>query len=186
MPRWQLKSDQLAPSIQATVQKKQWHWLIIVLWMVPLLLVGFFNLDQQSLMAHDEGLYARRARVILDMGDWIHPWATPHHKTPGPYWLLATSMTMLGKHEVAVRLPSVLASFICGLLTYGIGRRLMSPTAALLGSLSLAVAPLWLQYSRLATPDIVFTSLVLLAVWLLLKTQDSAPFSRPDSYPRKT
>ena len=147
-------------------------------WMVPLLLVGFFDLDHQSLMAHDEGLYARRARVIVDTGDWVHPWATPHHKTPGPYWIVALFIQILGRHEVAVRLPSVLASLGCIWLTYAIGRRLLTPTAALLGALSLGVAPLWLQYSRLATPDVPFTALTLLAIWLLLVADQSLSLRR--------
>lgn len=168
MTCWQLGPGWLHQSVQTVIQAKRWHWLILLLWMIPLLLVGFFDLDHQSLMAHDEGLYARRARVIVDTGDWIHPWAKPQHKTPGPYWILALFIQLLGRHEVAVRLPSVLASIGCLLLTYAIGRHLMSPKAALLGSFSLGVAPLWLQYSRLATPDVIFTGLILLAVWLLL------------------
>ncbi|MBT9315263.1 ArnT family glycosyltransferase [Leptothoe spongobia] len=168
MTRWQLGPGWLARSVHAIIQAKRWHWLILVTWMVPLLLAGFFDLDHQSLMAHDEGLYARRARVIVDSGDWVHPWAAPHHKTPGPYWVVGLFITLLGRHEVAVRLPSVLASIGCLLLTYAIGRRLLTPKAALLGALSLGVAPLWLQYSRLATPDVLFTGLILLAIWLLL------------------
>ena len=169
MTRWQLGRGWLTQSVQIVIQAKQRHWLVLLLWMMPLLLAGFFTLDQQSLMAHDEGLYARRARVIVDSGDWIHPWATPHHKTPGPYWVVALFIQLLGRHEIAVRLPSVLAGMGCIWLTYAIGRRLLSPTAGLLGALSLGVAPLWLQYSRLATPDVIFTGLILLAIWLLLK-----------------
>ncbi|MEM9486197.1 MAG: glycosyltransferase family 39 protein [Cyanobacteria bacterium P01_F01_bin.116] len=166
MPRWQ--SGPADRIVLAIIQAKHWHWLFLLIWMVPLLLAGFFDLDHQSLMAHDEGLYARRARVIVDSGDWVHPWATPHHKTPGPYWVVGVFIQLLGRHEVAVRLPSVLAGVGCLLLTYAIGRRLLGPTAALLGSLTLGLAPLWLQYSRLATPDVLFTGLILLAVWLLL------------------
>ncbi|MEM7065433.1 MAG: glycosyltransferase family 39 protein [Cyanobacteria bacterium P01_B01_bin.77] len=181
MTRWQLGlgwlTSWLHNRIQALVQATRWHWLLLLVWMVPLLLAGFFDLDHQSLMAHDEGLYARRARVIVDTGDWVHPWATPHHKTPGPYWVVAAFIQIFGRHEVAVRLPSVLASIGCIWLTYAIGRRLLTPTAALLGALSLGVAPLWLQYSRLATPDVMFSGLILLAVWLLL-TADGAPLQR--------
>lgn len=172
MSRWQSGPGRLAQriqtSIQSVIQARQWHWLILLSWMVPLLLSGFFDLDHQSLMAHDEGLYARRARVMVDTGDWVHPWDVPQHKTPGPYWVVALFIQFLGRHEIAVRLPSVLASIGCILLTYAIGRRLLTPTGALLGALSLGVAPLWLQYSRLATPDVLFTGLILLAVWLLL------------------
>lgn len=172
MPRWH--SGRVAQIIHSLIQAKRWHWLVLLAWMLPLLLAGFFNLDHQSLMAHDEGLYARRARVIVDSGDWIHPWATPHHKTPGPYWVVALFIHILGRHEVAVRLPSVLASIGCIWLTYALGRRLMPPRAALLGAMSLGVAPLWLQYSRLATPDVMFTGLLLLAVWLLLTAQPTS------------
>lgn len=176
MSRWQSGPGRLVQriqtsiqtSIQSVIQARQWHWLILLSWMVPLLLSGFFDLDHQSLMAHDEGLYARRARVMVDTGDWVHPWDVPQHKTPGPYWVVALFIQFLGRHEIAVRLPSVLASIGCILLTYAIGRRLLTPTGALLGALSLGVAPLWLQYSRLATPDVLFTGLILLAVWLLL------------------
>ena len=166
MTRWQ--SGPVNRVVLASIQAKRWHWLFLLIWMVPLLLAGFFDLEHQSLMAHDEGLYARRARVIVDSGDWVHPWTSPHHKTPGPYWVVGLFIQLLGRHEVAVRLPSVLASVGCLLLTYAIGRRLLGPTAALLGTLSLGLAPLWLQYSRLATPDVLFTGLILLAVWLLL------------------
>ncbi|MBT9311393.1 ArnT family glycosyltransferase [Leptothoe kymatousa] len=179
MTRWQFGwlNQRIQNLVHGLVQAQRWHWLLLLVWLLPLLLVGFFDLDHQSLMAHDEGLYARRARVIVDSGDWIHPWANPHHKTPGPYWVVALFMQLLGRHEVAVRLPSILASIGCIWLTYAIGKRLMTPTAALLGALSLGVAPLWLQYSRLATPDVMFTGLVLLAVGLLLEANTEPPLN---------
>ncbi|MEO0456591.1 MAG: glycosyltransferase family 39 protein [Cyanobacteria bacterium P01_A01_bin.114] len=141
-------------------------------WSLPLLLAGFFNLAHQSLIAYDEGLYASRARLMLDTGDWVHPWDVLHHKTPGPYWLLALSMQILGQNEIAVRLPSVVASLVCILLTYEMGKRLVRPAAALWGTLSLSVTFLWLQYSRFATPDIVFTGGILLSIVCLLRAED--------------
>ncbi|MEM9162469.1 MAG: glycosyltransferase family 39 protein [Cyanobacteria bacterium P01_F01_bin.4] len=153
-------------------------WLLLMVWSLPLLLAGFFNLEHQSLIAYDEGLYASRARLMLDTGDWVHPWDTLHHKTPGPYWLLAISMQILGRHEIAVRLPSVLASLGCILLTYEIGKRLVGETAALWGGLSLSATFLWLQYSRFATPDIVFTCGLLLSVFCLLRAEDSRSQNR--------
>ncbi|NEP16800.1 MAG: phospholipid carrier-dependent glycosyltransferase [Leptolyngbya sp. SIO4C1] len=164
--------------MQASLQKLLlllWHRprLLLMLWSLPLLLAGFFNLEQQSLVAYDEGLYASRARLMIETGDWVHPWTALHHKTPGPYWLLALSMQLLGRHEVAVRLPSVLASLVCVLLTYEVGRRLLSTSAALWGALSLSVAFLWLQYSRFATPDIVFTAGSLGGILCLLLAETS-------------
>ncbi|MEM8805811.1 MAG: glycosyltransferase family 39 protein [Cyanobacteria bacterium P01_G01_bin.38] len=157
-------------------------WLLLVVWSLPLLLAGFFNLEHQSLIAYDEGLYASRARLMLDTGDWVHPWDTLHHKTPGPYWLLAISMQVLGQNELAVRLPSVLASLGCTILTYEIGKRLIGSAAALWGSLSLSVTFLWLQYSRFATPDIVFTCGILLSVFCLLRAEESLSQNRSQNY----
>ena len=50
--------------------------------------------DSQSLIAHDEGLYARRAKLILDSGDWLSPFSSPHHKTVGSYWAIAISLKL--------------------------------------------------------------------------------------------
>ena len=49
-----------------------------------LIFIVFISLlwsDSQSLIAHDEGLYARRAKLIYESGDWMSPFASPHHKT---------------------------------------------------------------------------------------------------------
>ncbi|MGH2416438.1 MAG: hypothetical protein ACRDEA_22650, partial [Microcystaceae cyanobacterium] len=67
--------------------------IALLIWLLPLLL---FSSGESSLMAHDEGLYAWRSRFMIDTGDWIHPWTTPHHKTPGFYWLIASFYTLFG------------------------------------------------------------------------------------------
>nr|WP_313954478.1 hypothetical protein [Aulosira sp. FACHB-615] len=48
-------------------------YLSLLIWLLPLLL---FTSGQNSLMAHDEGVYAWRARRMFDSGDWIAPWGT--------------------------------------------------------------------------------------------------------------
>ena len=63
-----------------------------------LILFVFMSLlwsDSQSLIAHDEGLYARRAKLIYESGDWLSPFASPHHKTVGSYWAIAASLKLL-------------------------------------------------------------------------------------------
>jgi 4-amino-4-deoxy-L-arabinose transferase-like glycosyltransferase len=143
---------------------------MILLWIVPLLLLTG---GEQSLVAHDEGIYGNRARLMLDTGNWIHPWASPHFKTPGPYWLLAISFSLFGINETAARLPSILASILSAVLFYQIAKMLLNSRSALLATLSLWVSFLWLQYSRFATPDLPFISLVLLAIWAFLKAERS-------------
>ncbi|MBW4594522.1 MAG: glycosyltransferase family 39 protein [Brasilonema angustatum HA4187-MV1] len=140
----------------------------LLIWVLPLLL---FGCGQSSLMAHDEGLYAWRSRLMIETGDWIHPWTTPHHKTPGFYWLIASCYTLFGISEASVRLPSMIAGVLSILLLYEIGKILIGKKLAWLAAAILSVEFLWLQYSRLGTPDVPVIFLVLLAIWSLLKAE---------------
>ncbi|MGB3653592.1 MAG: glycosyltransferase family 39 protein [Rivularia sp. (in: cyanobacteria)] len=140
----------------------------LLVWMLPLLLLGIGN---SSLMAHDEGLYAWRSRLMYDSGDWINPWESPHHKTPGFYWLIAVSYSLFGISEISVRLPNMILGILSVLLVYEIGKILLNKKVAWLAAAILSVEFLWLQYSRLGTPDVPMVFLVLLGILSLLKAE---------------
>ena len=80
----------------------------------------------QSLVAHDEGLYSRRARVISDSGNWLSPFQEAHHKTVGSYWLIALSIKLFGINETTVRAPSAIFSIFCSVLIYQIVSQLIN------------------------------------------------------------
>ncbi|WP_066426774.1 glycosyltransferase family 39 protein [Anabaena sp. 4-3] len=143
-------------------------YLSLLVWTIPLLL---FNSGENSVMAHDEGLYAWRARQMFDSGDWIAPWGNAHHKTPGFYWLIAAFYKLLGISEFSTRLPNMILGVFCLLLTYEIGRIILNKKLALLAGLILSVEFLWLQYCRLGTPDVPMIFLVLLAIYALIQSE---------------
>lgn len=143
-------------------------YINLLFWILPLLL---FNSGHSSLMAHDEGLYAWRSRQIFDSGDWINPWSQPHHKTPGPYWLIASSYILFGISEASVRLPSMILGVLSVIILYEIGKILLDKKVAWLAAAILSVEFLWLQYCRLGTPDVPMIFLVLLAILSLLKAE---------------
>ncbi len=143
-------------------------YLSLLVWMLPLLLLG---IGDNSLMAHDEGLYAGRSRLMYDSGDWINPWGTPHHKTPGFYWLIAVFYSLFGISEISVRLPSMIVGILSVLLVYEIGKILLNKKVAWLAAAILSVEFLWLQYSRLGTPDVSMVFLILLGILSLLKAE---------------
>lgn len=143
-------------------------YLSLLIWMLPLLLLG---IGDNSLMAHDEGLYAGRSRLMYDSGDWINPWGTPHHKTPGFYWSIAIFYSLFGISEISVRLPSMIVGILSVLLVYEIGKILLNKKVAWLAAAILSVEFLWLQYSRLGTPDVSMVFLVLLGILSLLKAE---------------
>jgi 4-amino-4-deoxy-L-arabinose transferase-like glycosyltransferase len=122
-------------------------------------------------MAHDEALYASRARLMFDSGNWMTPWERAHHKTPGPYWLIASCYKLFGMSDASARIPSMIAGIFSLWLVYEIGKIMLGKKLAWLAAAILSVEFLWLQYSRLSTPDVPMILLVLLAIWSLIKTE---------------
>ncbi|MEH2235767.1 glycosyltransferase family 39 protein [Nostoc sp.] len=140
----------------------------LLVWTLPLLL---FTSGHNSLMAHDEALYASRARLMFDSGNWIDPWERAHHKTPGPYWLIASFYKLFGLSDASARIPSMIAGIFSLCLVYEIGKIMLGKKLAWLAAAILSVEFFWLQYCRLSTPDVPMIFLVLLAIWSLIKTE---------------
>ncbi len=156
-------NPQLSPPLRGILP-----YLTLLCWSIPLLIASN---GEQSLLAHDEGLYATRARFMLDSGDWINPWTTPHHKTPGTYWLIAICYYFWGMSETTVRLPSLIFSILTGLIVYQIGSLLVNKRVGWLAAAILPLQYLWYQYSRLANPDLPMIFVVMLGILLLLKAE---------------
>src|SRR4051812_31531387 len=71
----------------------------------------------------DEPRYAQASRQMLRSGDWVVVRYLDELRTKKPpliYWCQATSMTLLGESEFAVRLPSVIG-VVGALAVPGIG-----------------------------------------------------------------
>ena len=144
-------------------------YLTLLLWVLPLVLL---RSGQQSLMAHDEAIYATQAQSILQTGDWVSvQWggAAGFDRTIGIQWLIAVCYLLFGTSEGTARLPSAIAFFFSVLLTYRIGCHLLNPRLAWLGAAIFSVIPLVVQYGRLATQDSVLVFIELLAIWALLE-----------------
>jgi 4-amino-4-deoxy-L-arabinose transferase-like glycosyltransferase len=139
--------------------------------LVLILPLFLFTSGHNSLIAHDEGLYASRALLMFDSGNWIAPWDKAHHKTPGPYWLIASFYKLFGISDTTARLPSMIAGVFSLLLVYEIGKIMLGKKLAWLATVILSLEFLWLQYCRLSTPDVPMVFLVLLAIWSLIKTE---------------
>ncbi len=160
--------------------------IIILVFLFVLFFISFYflvDLSTQSLVAHDEGLYARRARLIESSDNWFFPeFPSPHHKTLGSYWFIALSIRLFGNSELAVRLPSILSSFLCLICSYLIALNITSKKAALISLFSLSSMPLWIQYSRYASPDIPFVLSILLVILFILKSLNSSTYIKQFLY----
>ncbi len=154
---------------------------IVILFFISLYFLIDFS--SQSLVAHDEGLYARRARLIESSNNWFSPpFPSPHHKTLGSYWFIALSIRLFGNSELSLRLPSILSSFLCLITSYLIALEITNKKSALISLFSLSSMPLWIQYSRYASPDIPFVFCILLVILFFLKSLDSSEYVRQYFY----
>jgi 4-amino-4-deoxy-L-arabinose transferase-like glycosyltransferase len=152
-------------------------YVTLLLWVLPIVLL---RSTQQSLMAHDEGIYATQARSILQTGDWITPqWGGGYSfdRTIGIQWLIAFCYLLFGTSEETARLPSAIAMLLSVFLTYQIGCRLLNPRLAWLGAVIFSVIPLVAQYGRLATQDTVLMCVELIGIWALLNAEKVAPWA---------
>ena len=135
---------------------------------------GFWDPLSQNFTAHDESLYVGRSRMILDNENWFTPFSTPHHKTVGSYWLIALSLKIFGFSEYSARLPSGMFSVLCSLAIYFIAKEFLTDRSAFFSGLSLIAMPLWIQYSRYASPDIPYVFFILLIIFCLIKLSKSS------------
>ena len=98
----------------------------------------FINLGTSSIWDASEAFYAETPREMLVTGDFLAPhfnFAPRVQKPPLTYWIIAASYKIFGIGEFAVRLPGAFAGLGIILFSYGIGRRLFTPRAALMAAL---------------------------------------------------
>ena len=121
-----------------------------------LLLVSFcsiFIIENNSLVAHDESLYANRAKLIIASNNWFTPFENAHHKTIGSYWLIALSFKMFGISEFSARLPSYIFSILSTFVLFKIIKDISSLGIGLITIFTLSSSFLWFSYGRYCSPD---------------------------------
>jgi hypothetical protein len=131
-----------------------------------------FNFGKRSYIAFDEGFYALQARWILDKGNWIIPlWWDEYvlDRTIGLQFLIGKSQEIFGRNMFAAYLPTTIAAILMLLITYKLHEEFFNKKYAIISPLILATTFLWFDYSHLATQDIVYSCLVTLGIFSLVK-----------------
>ncbi len=151
--------------------------LVVFFCCVLLSLIGF---DQGEIQPWDEGLYAIRARVVLEHSDAFFDQTA--YAVGGSYsasspplvvWAMAGAMQLFGETPFAVRLFSLLCHVLSLILIFALARRLVPFSTALLAPLLLTATTLWNTYARQGMTDVPVISWVLLALLSIVKLQES-------------
>jgi len=114
-----------------------------------------------SIWDRDEAWYAETTREMLRSGDYVVPRFndTPRYRKPVlVYWLMAASFSVFGDNEFGARFVSAVAGTITCLVTYRLGTRMGGRAVGLAAALMLAVCPMMLVESKLATTDAVLAA----------------------------
>ena len=109
-----------------------------------------------GLWDRDEPRYAVAVREMRARGDWIFPTFNGeprYHKPILIYWLMGLCTALAGDTPFGVPLVSALAGAGTCLLVWGMGRRMLGASGGLLAGLMLAVSPIMVAESKLATTD---------------------------------
>jgi 4-amino-4-deoxy-L-arabinose transferase-like glycosyltransferase len=131
-----------------------------------------FYFGKRSYIAFDEGFYALQARWILDKGNWTIPlWWDEYvlDRTIGLQFLIAKSQVIFGRNMFSAYLPTTIAAILMLFITYKLHEEFFNKKYAIISPLILSTTYLWFDYSHLATQDIIYSCLVTVGVFSLVK-----------------
>jgi len=148
------------------IKKLKYFFQILIF--IPLI----FYFGKRSYIAFDEGFYALQARWILDKGNWTIPlWWDDYilDRTIGLQFLIAKSQEIFGRNIFFAYLPTTAAAILMLFITYKLHEEFFNKKYAIISPLILSTTYLWFDYSHLATQDIIYSCLVTIGVFSLVK-----------------
>ncbi len=149
-------------------RKNNFEKVLKIFLFVPLI----FYYGKRSYIAFDEGFYALQARWILEKDNWVIPlWWDEYvlDRTNGLQILIAKSQEIFGKNIFAAYLPTTIAAILMLLITYKLHEEFFDKNYAIVSPLILSTTYLWFDYSHLATQDLIYSCLVTIGVFSLVK-----------------
>jgi 4-amino-4-deoxy-L-arabinose transferase-like glycosyltransferase len=133
-----------------------------VLWMCY-----FSHLNALGLVGPDEPRYAAVAREMAATRDWVTPrlYGKPWFEKPILYyWAAAAAFRVFGVSEFSARLPSALAAAMATLALGWLAWRCYGTGTAMATLLILPTSVAMVGFARGATPDMLFTAALTLAL----------------------
>ena len=151
--------------------------LVAVLVRLPFIRTGTVQADLT--LVGDEGNYVLNAVAMLDgtlaAQDRVLPWM----RAPVPSLVAAGAARFTNSNPAWTIVPAIsinlLLSVVLVALVAAITRRLAGERASLLAALGMALLPTWIFYPQLVLSETLFTTLLVWAVWWLVRVPGEHP-----------
>lgn len=151
-----------------------WHTLLQSRWLIVLLGLNFLiGLGSAPLFDLDEGAFSSATMEMLQRGDFITTYMGGQLRFDKPiliYWLQATSVSVFGLSELALRLPSALCATLWCWVVFEFCKQYLNASRAGTACILLASSLVISIIARAATAD------ALLNLWLCLALCDAYRF----------
>ena len=157
-------------------------------------IVRLLGVSQHTVVSHVKKIYQKlavhsRGEAVCEAGKMGLIVAVPelitnslHHRHFPTYFLLAHAFDAPQIDEWMLRLPSAVFGAVSVFLVALIGMEVRSRWAGIVAACLMTLSPLEVQYSQEARPYALFSCLVLLALWGLVRIgQQTAPEVRPSN-----
>jgi 4-amino-4-deoxy-L-arabinose transferase-like glycosyltransferase len=154
----------LSHSDQQPVRESSAPWLVLA---AVCFFVFFFRLGSAGLVDPGDGYFTEAAREMIERGDFITPHLNYQIYFSKPiliYWLIISAFSVFGVNEFAARFWSAALASILVFCTYWTVRAVGGKRAGLLSGLVVATSPLVVTFGRMALVDMVFSSLLGIAL----------------------
>ena len=161
----------MSTQAQAHGVDRRWWWAIAAV----TVLAGVLRLIELNLVPLNLYYDAAVRSMTLSLHNFLYgafdPSATTAiDKPPIDLWLQVVSVKIFGWGSFSLKLPEALAGTFAVPLLYDLVRRVAGPLAALASALTLALLPTAVVTARSDTMDSVMMFLLLVIVWLLLRS----------------
>lgn len=158
--------------LKASVRSASVNSLALILLTCLCLFSFSYHLGEVPPYHTDENFYILSAKNMIQSGDYLTPMFHEKKRFAKPilfYWLVSASYKTFGINLVSARLWSVVFGTLSAWLVYLVGRRLLTPQAALVGAFILPSIYLHFQISRWATTDMTLSFFILSAFYFFIK-----------------
>ncbi|MEI8186525.1 MAG: glycosyltransferase family 39 protein [Chlorobiaceae bacterium] len=154
--------------MKISLNKAPVFWIILGL----TALLYIINFSVNNIWTENESFYAESVREMVEKGnilDITYNYQPRYNKPPLTYWLEATSTSMFGMNEFAIRLPIVILAFWTLLLVWSIAHMLYDEKTALLAFAIQALSIQFIVCKQYASPEIPLAFFFTLSMYFFLK-----------------